>query len=112
ILDARYVTSSATLQLLPARLDFFATDPAPPEIYTLSLHDALPISGSDRSRLHPPSAVRFASRARILPSSVKPTLHEEWKPWRLPVIVISHVRSSRRRTGRPVSLAPSAATAA
>src|SRR5437764_3966577 len=26
-------------------LSFFFTDPAPPEIYTLSLHDALPISG-------------------------------------------------------------------
>src|SRR6266498_2254414 len=26
------------------RLSFFFKDPAPPEIYTLSLHDALPIS--------------------------------------------------------------------
>src|SRR5690349_23623616 len=27
-------------------LSFFLTDPAPPEIYPLSLHDALPISGA------------------------------------------------------------------
>src|SRR5439155_19627493 len=27
---------------------FFFTDPAPPDIYTLSLHDALPIFGSKR----------------------------------------------------------------
>src|SRR5437870_11600929 len=31
---------------------FFFNDPAPPEIYTLSLHDALPISGfTDRGTL-------------------------------------------------------------
>ena len=35
-----------------------------------------------------------------------------WKPCRLPVIVMSWVRVSRSRTGRPVSVAPSAATAA
>src|SRR5262249_61952828 len=29
---------------------FFFTDPAPPEIYTLSLHDALPISARHRGR--------------------------------------------------------------
>src|SRR5207248_10977964 len=29
---------------------FFFTSPAPTEIYTLSLHDALPISGLDRGR--------------------------------------------------------------
>src|SRR5205807_7978844 len=31
---------------------FFFTDPAPPEIYTLSLHDALPIFGVDVGRGH------------------------------------------------------------
>src|SRR5438067_4397095 len=32
---------------------FTVTDPAPPEIYTLSLHDALPISQAGRQRRHP-----------------------------------------------------------
>src|SRR5438132_9528315 len=40
---------------------FFFIDPAPPEIYTLSLHDALPISprdllGGAAQRLRPPHA--------------------------------------------------------
>src|SRR5205807_7392230 len=33
------------LQHAPVDLFFFFTDPPPTEIYTLSLHDALPISG-------------------------------------------------------------------
>src|SRR5437773_10573714 len=37
------LTHSLTPQLLILLL-FFFNDPAPPEIYTLSLHDALPIS--------------------------------------------------------------------
>src|SRR5947199_10258671 len=32
---------------------FFFNDPAPPEIYTLSLHDALPISSAGPPRLAP-----------------------------------------------------------
>src|SRR5205814_7479579 len=35
-----------TFVLLLLLFFFFFTDPAPPEIYTLSLHDALPISTS------------------------------------------------------------------
>ena len=46
------------------------------------------------------------------PSSSNPTRHWAWKPCRLPVIVMSWVRFSRSRTGRPVSVAPSAAIAA
>src|SRR5437870_9037024 len=42
-------------------LFFFFNDSAPTEIYTLSLHDALPIS---RSRSAPPARVRRASRPR------------------------------------------------
>src|SRR5438093_13456489 len=34
---------------------FFFNDPAPPEIYTLSLHDALPISGPCKCRIRGPS---------------------------------------------------------
>src|SRR3989449_6865428 len=42
---------------------FFLNDPAPPEIYTLSLHDALPISARDRpgpGREAPPAPARRA----------------------------------------------------
>src|SRR5207247_10796845 len=40
---------------------FFFIDPAPTQIYTLSLHDALPISGEARRRARvPPGAARLA----------------------------------------------------
>ena len=75
-------------------------------------HSARASTGSDRSRLQPPSEVSVASSACSRPSSSKPTRHCAWKPCRLPVIVMSWVRLSRSRTGRPVSVAPSAAIAA
>ena len=81
--------------------------------YALSKwHSARLSTGSDRSRHHPPSAVRVASSARMPPSRSNPARHEMWNGCRLPVIVMSCVRFRRRRTGRPVSFAPSAAIAA
>src|SRR5437879_11277397 len=41
---------------------FFFNDPAPTEIYTLSLHDALPISRCLRCRYQPPTRSRPVSR--------------------------------------------------
>ena len=75
-------------------------------------HSARASTGSERSRLQPPSEVSVASSASRRPSSSKPTRHWAWKPWRLPDIVMSWVRVSRSRTGRPVRVAPSAAIAA
>ena len=75
-------------------------------------HSARACTGSERSRLQPPSAVSVAASARSLPSASNPTFHTAWKPCRLPVMVMSCVRLSRSRTGRPVSVAPSAAIAA
>ena len=75
-------------------------------------HRARASTGSERSRLQPPSAVRVASSAWMVPSSAKPTRHCAWKPCRLPVMVRSCVRLSRSRTGRPVRMLPSAAMAA
>ena len=69
-------------------------------------------TGSDRSRLQPPSLVKVAVRARIIPSSSKPTSQRAWNGCRLPDMVRSWVRFSRNRTGRPVRVAPSAAIAA
>src|SRR5690625_6501322 len=45
---------------------FFLNDPAPPEIYTLSLHDALPILGLAHQHFRPHPALRcgVARRAR------------------------------------------------
>ena len=81
--------------------------------YALSTwHSARVITGSDRSRLQPPSEVSVASSASRRPSSSKAARHRVWKPCRLPVIVMSCARLSRSRTGRPVSVAPRAATAA
>src|SRR5204862_6452741 len=44
LVDARVFTSYLTILFL---FFFFFNDPAPTEIYTLSLHDALPISHRD-----------------------------------------------------------------
>src|SRR5207244_11516728 len=40
----------------PSLLPFSLTAPPPPEIYTLSLHDALPISGRRLAGRRPPAA--------------------------------------------------------
>ena len=75
-------------------------------------HSARACTGSDRSRLQPPSAVSVAVSAWIRPSASKPAFQVEWKPCRLPVMVMSWLRVNRTSTGRPVIVAPSAATAA
>ena len=81
--------------------------------YALSMWQrARPCTGSDRSRLQPPSAVSVAVNAWIVPSSAKPAFHSAWKPCRLPEMVMSWVRLNRTRTGRPVTTVPSAAMAA
>ncbi len=81
--------------------------------YALSTwQSARPITGSERSRLQPPSEVSVVARATMRPSSSKPAFHTTWNGCRLPVIVRSCVRLSRSRTARPVSIAPSAAIAA
>src|SRR2546428_13479377 len=49
---------------------FFFNDPAPPEIYTLSLHDALPIS------LLP---VQFSATSHG-PADARQTVAADWKP--------------------------------
>src|SRR5437868_7321521 len=46
--------SSSKLPPLPAVTSFFFTRPPPTDIYTLSLHDALPICRSARSDRFPP----------------------------------------------------------
>ena len=52
-------------------------------------HSARDSTGSDRSRLQPPSEVSVASSPVNSPSSSKPTFQVAWKPCRLPVIVMS-----------------------
>src|SRR5439155_20243842 len=53
------------VRVLSATLFFFFIDAAPPEIYTLSLHDALPISRARSGRRAArPSAARGSPRAR------------------------------------------------
>src|SRR5947208_11975783 len=59
---------------------FFFTDPPPPEIYTLSLHDALPISAADLVRLVP--KVAYGSLARQV-ALVRWTPQEDRKSTRL-----------------------------
>ena len=54
----------------------------------------------------------MASRACSRPVSSKATRHWAWNPCRLPDMVMSWVRVSRSRTGRPVSVDPRAAIAA
>src|SRR6202000_3362031 len=58
-------TKAVSVSRVPAwrRLFFFLNDPAPPEIYPLSLHDALPICLRRRRQK------RHAGRAALLPAS-------------------------------------------
>src|SRR5438034_5107317 len=55
-------------------LFFFFNDPAPPEIYTLSLHDALPICWFCRAR--------SARRARVMRSRRPPSCRKAFSNWR------------------------------
>src|SRR5690606_39706580 len=68
----------------PAFLCFFCTDPAPTEIYTLSLHDALPISrpGLPLEPIGPP----------------------KWRPAHIHSGPASYWSSSSRRTSQAVTL--------
>src|SRR5437879_13042980 len=50
---------------------FFFNDPSTNEIYTLSLHDALPISGSQRNRL-PAGDQQRTQRRRVSPAPPLP----------------------------------------
>src|SRR3712207_8772549 len=56
--------------LISVHYVFFFNDTATTEIYTLSLHDALPISGGGGARagrqVHRPEATRSASAAQVL----------------------------------------------
>src|SRR2546425_1800430 len=63
----------------PSGLDFFFfNDPAPPEIYTLPLHDALPIgSGGSQSPPPPPPASGRAGASRTASTSSTPPRSEE-----------------------------------
>src|SRR5436305_12675721 len=56
-----YVLSAALTVIV---LFFFFNDTAPTEIYTLSLHDALPISSSSTSAAAPTSTRRRPGRGR------------------------------------------------
>src|SRR5256885_12789049 len=59
---------------------FFFNDTATTEIYTLSLHDALPISSTPRSARSQP---RLARSARSISSSREPTRIRDRKSTRL-----------------------------
>src|SRR6266849_5362485 len=75
-------------------------------------HSARASTGSDRSRLQPPLLVSVARSAHSRLSASKPASQVAKNGCRLPVMVMSWVRLSRRLTGCPVSVAPSAAMAA
>ena len=81
--------------------------------YALSMwHSARASTGSDRSRLQPPFDVSVARSAQSRLPESNPASQVAKNGCRLPVMVMSWVRFSRRLTGCPVSVAPSAATAA
>src|SRR5690348_18485492 len=65
------LTRVLVVLLLHSPLSFFFNDTATTEIYTLSLHDALPILAADRGRpaavREEPHPAREAERHRVLP---------------------------------------------
>src|SRR5262249_57323857 len=68
----RLVISVSCVSRLPVAI-FFLNDPAPTEIYTLSLHDALPICGhAGRSRSRGAPARRHRRWARWLARNARP----------------------------------------
>src|SRR5436305_4692536 len=83
--DLRYLLFQ--LFLLPLLFVFFFNDPATTEIYTLSLHDALPISAELRARAER-RQVRARARLRV---ALAPDLRGDRKSTRLNS---SHVRIS------------------
>src|SRR5262249_62375288 len=110
-----------------SRVFFFFNDTAPPEIYTLSLHDALPISASrsttsstPEARCGSPSTARGASRSeehtselQSLTNLVCRLLLEKKKKLdsglRSPFVglVFAHVRRSPLPTVIPIHVSPS-----
>src|SRR2546422_8906955 len=48
---------------------FFFNDTATTEIYTLSLHDALPISFRDRGAIHVENLLKLSQDRRVLPET-------------------------------------------
>src|SRR6266536_6464399 len=68
--------STAISLLSLSRVFFFFNDTATTEIYTLSLHDALPISAPPRrrpGRVHPTACLRASIAPRPLPRSEEHT---------------------------------------
>src|SRR5437588_11529650 len=64
--------SAASLSLSFRSLLFFFNDPATTEIYTLSLHDALPIFDRQRRSHRTPGARRLGGPAERPPPSPRP----------------------------------------
>src|SRR5438034_11232787 len=76
---------------------FFFTDTAPTEIYTLSLHDALPIYGSERS-----TGPKDASALHYHPATATATPSSDARPSSLPpsappVPIVEPTKSPERR---------------
>src|SRR5206468_12747655 len=78
-----YIHTCITLQPLCASF-FFFNDPATTEIYTLSLHDALPISRRCRavSPCSPGRAARRGRRSSCCAASCSPACSGRWRSTR------------------------------
>src|SRR6266496_1681130 len=96
---------------------FFFNDTATTEIYTLSLHDALPISRPPTGPAPPPAWCpagcpadwyRFSSQPPLPPATPRgpdPYVHEPAAAWPvIPWVVVGHASRSRGRARRPPPL--------
>src|SRR3712207_6956454 len=81
--------------LIKYLLFFFFNDTATTEIYTLSLHDALPISGRGRADRSPGPGRRYAPRPAVRTGCRVPR-----RPSRGPARRPGHVSSSDRKSTR------------
>src|SRR5690349_16159699 len=82
---------------------FCLNDPAPPEIYTLSLHDALPISAWWRSPAWPPHSRRRTARGPPRPCSLRPRARGRPSGWRRAPAPDRRPRGPSRRAESPAS---------
>src|SRR5260370_33069800 len=73
---------------MSSSLFFFFNDTATTEIYTLSLHDALPISAA-----HPVSPARFPGLLQLAHAPARAAMPRTCRSWTMPFVTLRRGRS-------------------
>src|SRR5258708_30868065 len=94
------------MRVRPSRLFFFFNDTATTEIYTLSLHDALPISTMSTPRGRPPTGMTLQPACSDRPPRLRSEEHtsELQSPDHLVCRLLLEKKKTTIRTGQPSRL--------